>query len=280
MTLYVIGLDGAEPTLLRRWAHKGNLPAFERLFKQGASGELKTTLPPITFPAWKCYSTGKTPGKLGVYEWYAFERGMPSIETNDSSDFRSQEYWDLLVDEGYTPATVNMPTTHPPNTDDGVLCIAGSPASERGEFTKPESLKNDLLETIPDYRVKPSLVVGEASADELVNEAKELIDQRFDAAKWLTSEKNAHPVHFTVFVTDTVQHRLWDQPERLREMYKRVDERLAELLDDPDATVICMSDHTGSRRLRRHSIRTSGSPNAVILLLEGTGKKGYSPKWV
>lgn len=247
MTLYVVGLDGAEPSLLRRWADEGHLPAFARLFESGASGGLETTLPPITFPAWKCYSTGKTPGKLGVYEWFAFDAAGPSIETNDSADFRSREYWDVLADESYRPATVNMPTTHPPNTDDGVLCVAGSPASERETFTKPESLKDDLIDTIPDYRVKPDLVVGEASADELVAEAKELVDQRFDAAEWLVTEKDANPVHFTVFVTDTVQHRLWDRPERLREMYERVDDRLGTLLDDPDATVICMSDHGFTR---------------------------------
>lgn len=243
MTLYIVGLDGAEPSLLRRWADEGHLPAFGRLFEAGASGGLETTLPPITFPAWKCYSTGKTPGKLGVYEWFAFDSEGPTIETNDSSDFRSREYWDVLADKGYRPATVNMPTTHPPNTDEGVLCVAGSPASERESFTKPDSLKGELLEAVPNYRVKPDLVVGEASADELVAEAKELVDQRFAAAEWLAQEKDANPIHFTVFVTDTVQHRLWDRPERIREMYERVDDRLGTLLDDPDATVVCLSDH-------------------------------------
>lgn len=243
MSLYVVGLDGAEPSLLRRWADEGHLPAFSRLFEEGVSGGLETTLPPITFPAWKCYSTGKTPGKLGVYEWFAFDRDGPSIGTNDSSDFRSREYWDVLADKGYTPATLNMPTTHPPNTDDGVLCVAGSPASERGEFTKPASLKKELLEAVPEYRVKPDLVVGQASPNELVEEAKTLIDQRFDAAEWLAAEKGADPIHFTVFVTDTVQHRLWDRPERIRELYEHIDKRLGRILDDPDATVVCMSDH-------------------------------------
>lgn len=255
MTLYVVGLDGAEPLLLRRWADEGHLPAFDRLFEEGASGGLETTLPPITFPAWKCYSTGKSPGKLGVYEWFAFDSEGPTIETNDSADFRSREYWDVLADKGYRPATVNMPTTHPPNTDDGVFCAAGSPASERESFTMPDSLKEELLKAVPDYRVKPDLLVAEASADELVAEAIELIDQRFDAAEWLAHEKDADPVHFTVFVTDTVQHRLWDRPERLREMYERVDDRLGALLNDPDATVVCMSDHGFTR------IETGFHPN-------------------
>jgi predicted AlkP superfamily phosphohydrolase/phosphomutase len=257
MTVYVVGLDGADWSLLRddpdpearqcertAAAVSDDLEGFARVVREGVAGGLESTLPPITFPAWKCYSTGKTPGKLGVYEWFAFDRDTAEITTNDASDFRSREYWDVLAEEGLTPAVVNAPTTHPPNTDDGVLTVAGSPASERGEFTKPASLKGELLDEIPDYRVKPDLVLGTATADELVSEAKELVDQRFDAATWLADEKDADVVHLTVFVTDTVQHRLWDRPDRIRELYERVDDRLDALLDRDDAdAVVLMSDH-------------------------------------
>lgn len=246
MTVFVVGLDGADWALLRDGiaGPDPDLPGFARLIGDGVAADLRSTLPPITFPAWKCYSTGKTPGKLGVYEWFAFDRDGPSIETNDASDFRSREYWDVLAEAGTTPAVVNAPTTHPPNTDDGVLTIAGSPASERGEFTKPESLKGELLEAVPDYRVKPDLVLDEATPEELIAEATALTDQRFDAAEWLASEKGADLVHATVFVTDTVQHRLWDRPEDVRELYGRIDDRIGRLLDRDDAeAVVLMSDH-------------------------------------
>ncbi|MFC6725355.1 alkaline phosphatase family protein [Halobium palmae] len=257
MTVYVVGLDGADWSLLRENPDPeasgagGDAPSvasdlggFSRLVDEGVASGLRSTLPPITFPAWKCYSTGKTPGRLGVYEWFAYDRESNEITTNDASDFRSREYWDVLADEGFTPAVVNMPTTHPPNTGDGVLTVAGSPASERGEFTKPTSLKAELLDAVPGYRVKPDLVLGEASPDELVREAKTLTDQRFDAATWLAEEKDADVVHLTVFVTDTVQHRLWDRPERIRELYEHVDARLDALLDRDDAdSVFLMSDH-------------------------------------
>ncbi|MFC6825506.1 alkaline phosphatase family protein [Halopelagius fulvigenes] len=244
MTVYVVGLDGADWSLLRRWMDEGALPAFERLCAEGVTGDLRSTLPPITFPAWKCYSTGKTPGKLGVYEWFSFDRERCEIATNDSSDFRSREYWDVLADADRDAAVVNMPTTHPPRTADGVLTVAGSPASERGEFTSPESLKPDLLDAVPSYRVKPNLVLGEASPDELVTEARTLVDQRFDAAEWFAAERDRDLVHLTVFITDTVQHRLWDRPGHIRRLYERIDDRLGELLDDEGTeAVFLMSDH-------------------------------------
>jgi predicted AlkP superfamily phosphohydrolase/phosphomutase len=244
MTVYVVGLDGADWSLLRRWMDEGSLPAFERLRSEGVVGDLRSTLPSITFPAWKCYSTGKTPGKLGVYEWFSFDRDRCEIATNDSSDFRSREYWDVLADRGRNAAVVNMPTTHPPRTAEGVLTVAGSPASERGEFTSPRSLKADLLDAVPSYRVKPNLVLDEASPDELVAEAGTLADQRFDAAEWLASDRDRDLVHLTVFITDTVQHRLWDRPARIRRLYERIDERLGRLLDDPETeAVFLVSDH-------------------------------------
>lgn len=244
MTVYVVGLDGADWSLLRPWAEDGHLPTFAQVLDEGASGDLESTLPPVTFPAWKCYSTGKTPGKLGVYEWFAYDRQTNEISANDASDFRSREYWDVLADDGRRAGVVNMPTTHPPDAEDGVFIVAGSPASEREMFTSPESLKDGLLDEIPEYRVKPDLVLGEASADELVAEARELFEQRFRAATWLADEKDCDLVHTTLFATDTLQHRLWDRPEKLREAYERVDELLADLLtrDDADAVVL-MSDH-------------------------------------
>lgn len=244
MTVYVVGLDGADWSLLRPWVEDGDLPTFARILDEGASGDLESTLPPVTFPAWKCYSTGKTPGKLGVYEWFAYDRQTNEISANDASDFRSREYWDVLADDDRRVGVINMPTTHPPDAEDGVFTVAGSPASERETFTSPASLKDGLLDEIPEYRVKPDLVLGEASADELVAESRELFEQRFRAATWLADEKDCDLVHTTLFATDILQHRLWDRPDKLREAYKRVDELLADLLARDDAeAVVLMSDH-------------------------------------
>lgn len=244
MTVYVVGLDGADWSVLRPWIEDGDLPTFARILDEGVSGDLESTLPPVTFPAWKCYSTGKTPGKLGVYEWFSYDQETNKIMPNDASDFLSREYWDVLADHGVRSGVVNMPTTHPADAEGGVFVVAGSPANERKQFTAPKSLKTELLEGVPDYRVKPDLVLDEATADELVKEAQELFNQRFTAATWLADEKDLGLVHTTLFATDTLQHRLWDRPSKLREAYERVDTLLADLLarDDTDA-VFLMSDH-------------------------------------
>jgi len=65
----VIGLDGATWDLIEPWAEEGKLPTFKMLMENGTWGELESCIPFVTYPAWKCYSTGKNPGRLGVY-WF------------------------------------------------------------------------------------------------------------------------------------------------------------------------------------------------------------------
>src|SRR3972149_5932222 len=69
MKLAVIGLDSADWTLLDRLLHE--LPNIGIIRRGGISGPLTTCRPPVTIPAWKCYSTGKNLGKLGVC-WFAY----------------------------------------------------------------------------------------------------------------------------------------------------------------------------------------------------------------
>lgn len=71
----VIGLDGATLDLVRPWAESGYLPTFARLMKEGASGQLRSTTPPVTGPAWSSFATGKNPGKHGFFDFTSRARG-------------------------------------------------------------------------------------------------------------------------------------------------------------------------------------------------------------
>lgn len=73
--IIVIGIDGATWNVIDPLISEKKLPIIARLIKNGVRGDLETCIPHVTFPAWKCYSTGKNPGKLGVY-WFM----MPDIE--------------------------------------------------------------------------------------------------------------------------------------------------------------------------------------------------------
>ena len=65
----VLGLDGGTWNIIDPLVKAGKLPTIANLIHNGFRGDLESSIPHVTFPAWKCYSTGKNPGKLGCY-WF------------------------------------------------------------------------------------------------------------------------------------------------------------------------------------------------------------------
>ena len=59
--VFIIGWDGATFDLIKPWVAEGKLPNIARLLENGSHGELRSTLPPMTFPAWSSFLTGKDP---------------------------------------------------------------------------------------------------------------------------------------------------------------------------------------------------------------------------
>ena len=64
--VFVIGLDCAAPQLVfERW--RADLPNLAGLADQGLWGELQSSTPAITVPAWSSMLSSKDPGVLGFY---------------------------------------------------------------------------------------------------------------------------------------------------------------------------------------------------------------------
>ena len=75
----VIGLDAAEPTLLRRWSRSGDLPVLRRLLDDGAHADLETGS--RQFPDAAMYSayTGLRAARLGRYFFIEPRRDSPRL---------------------------------------------------------------------------------------------------------------------------------------------------------------------------------------------------------
>ena len=60
----IIGLDGVTFDLLRPFMDEGRMPNFKRLMDEGASGELTSTIPPVSASAWAStisFANGSSP---------------------------------------------------------------------------------------------------------------------------------------------------------------------------------------------------------------------------
>jgi predicted AlkP superfamily phosphohydrolase/phosphomutase len=62
----VLGLDGLDPTLIKRLIDAGRAPAFAKLAELGTFTPLATTMPALSPVAWSSFITGLTPGGHGI----------------------------------------------------------------------------------------------------------------------------------------------------------------------------------------------------------------------
>src|SRR3990170_1666122 len=71
--LLIIGLDGATFDVLNPLIAEGRMPRLREAIAAGASGRLRSTVPPITPAAWTTFLTGKNPGSHGVIDFERYD---------------------------------------------------------------------------------------------------------------------------------------------------------------------------------------------------------------
>lgn len=244
MKVAVIGIDGGCFETIQEWLDDGLLPNIRRLKENGVYGDLESCLPPVTFPNWKCYSTGKNPGKLGVYWWEIVDLKNKLIRIPSSQDFKGLEIWDHLNKCGFTTGILNMPTTYPPKKVKGFM-VSGGPESGDSRYTFPSSLERILRENY-DYRVHPKK--GDPRNTEVIEDMLNLINLRFRVAKELVEEWALDFLHVTIFYINVIQHFFWRSPLLLR-AWKILDKNIGDLESSFD-NVFLISDH-GSNKIKQ-----------------------------
>ena len=70
----ILGLDGLDYRLTRKFLGEGKLPHMAALASSGCFKPLATTIPPISPVAWSSFQTGVNPGKHNVFDFLAPDR--------------------------------------------------------------------------------------------------------------------------------------------------------------------------------------------------------------
>ena len=60
--VFIMGIDGMDPTILSRLIAEGKMPNFEKLAAEGSYQSLATSNPPQSPVAWSNFVTGMSPG--------------------------------------------------------------------------------------------------------------------------------------------------------------------------------------------------------------------------
>ncbi|MFB6357212.1 MAG: alkaline phosphatase family protein, partial [bacterium] len=138
----VVGLDGATFDLIEPWVEEGKLPHFEKFMWQGSWGELETTYPPLTAPAWSSFMTGCNPGKHGIYDFLSSDPS--SDEVVDYTSIEPPTLWDLFSQNNRKVGLVNLPVTYPPPDVNGHVISGLLSSNDRDESAYPPGLIQEL----------------------------------------------------------------------------------------------------------------------------------------
>lgn len=262
-----LGLDGAAWHKLDRMMDEGKLPNLERMVEDGTRAPLETVLPPVTCPAWRCSTSGKDPGQVGVFWWLNLDRSTGRITSPTADSFDTADVWDYLSEEDRRCAVLNVPMTYPPSPLDGIMVSGfGAPFEidlDADAMTYPPELQ-DRLEEEYDWKVG----IDDVNDPGGVEEALDLIRSRFELLLDTLEEDEFDYVHLTVFYINVLQHHFGDGPETERG-WKLIDEYLGKLPDD--LTKVVYSDHGHSHIERTFVINKYLIDNGYLSIESQTG---------
>lgn len=256
--VFVIGLDCATPQLVFD-KFRGDLPNIRQIIENGIYGEIESTVPAITVPAWMSMMTSKDPGQLGFYGFrnrknYSYDEMCFA----NSLMIEEKTVWDILSENGKQSVVIGVPPSFPPKRLNGYLIGCFLTPNTDTDFTYPRELKGEIWEKIGPYILDvPNFRTDDK--EHLLEQINDLMENRFRTVRYIMENK---PWDFFVFVEmgiDRIHHGFWEFMDQnhpkyepgnryehvIRDYYKAVDSEIGMLLEklDDQTIVIVVSDH-------------------------------------
>ena len=263
----IIGLDGAEWSLINQFREEGRLPNLSGLIERGASGPLNSTTPPMTLPSWSSMLTGCNPGTHGIFDFvHRDSRGDDwTLEFSNATHRAVPTIHEWLSLCGKRVASIAVPTTWPPSPINGVM-VSGfdSPVSTGidGTFCHPPELYAELQArfgglNFADFQESD---INQAWLTEARTLLLKEIERKEAIGQWLLEQEDWDCFMLLFGESDTASHHFWRfadpksprfdsslQPElrhTIRDVYERLDVAVGKLMDSGKAEVVCIcSDH-------------------------------------
>ncbi|MBI4355943.1 MAG: alkaline phosphatase family protein [Candidatus Omnitrophica bacterium] len=260
----VIGLDCLTPQLVfDQW--RGELPHLSRLMARGLWGRLKTTVPPITVPAWMSMMTGRDPGELGFYGFRnRADHSYHKLAYATSALVQEPTVWDLLSRAGKHVVILGVPQTYPPKPVNGCLVSCFLTPDTNAQYTYPAELKEEIRAVVGDY----VLDVHDFRTDDkqrILDQIYDMTAKRFRLARHLMQTKPWDFFMVHEIGIDRIHHGFWKymdathpkhEPgnpyqDAILRYYQFVDQQVGELiaLSGDETAVLIVSDHGAKRML-------------------------------
>ena len=270
--LLIIGLDGATFDLIKPWAAEGKLPTLAKLMLDGVSGDLESTLPPVTSPAWPTFMTGKNPGKHGVFDFIRPRAG--TFDMVNASQIKGKLLWEILSEASYAVGVLNVPITYPPRKVNGYM-VPGLLSPDQGKTVYPPDLLKPYEAALGKYRLTPNVQYKAGNEDEFIADLYDLIATQLRYALRLMQDHPTDVLMLHFLATDNGSHALWRFMDKMHPRYDpalaaKYGDALLKVYQQLDEAVRQVQEAASKMQPHRGTSRDAGC-NTIIMSDHGFG---------
>ena len=240
MRSVVIGVDGAEPSLLEKWID--DLPHLKKFYS--CYGRMESTLPPSSAPAWTSIVTGVEPEKHGIYDFFYYDEESHEIKVVSSRRRKTAAIWNLLDSIGKKSIVINVPLTYPPERINGII-VSGLLTPPGENFVEPVEIRKMLSDYEMEHLIVDDLPIrisAQYNPEKVMMLLNKWIESRSKAAIKLMKNFSWDFGMVVYRATDLVQHFMWGRDE-VFEIYKKIDGEIGRIMDNFKANYFIVSDH-------------------------------------
>jgi predicted AlkP superfamily phosphohydrolase/phosphomutase len=231
----VIGLDGVGLPLVQDLIARGIMPNLARIVAGGTLAPMRSSIPTISSVSWTGFTTGKNPGKHGVYGFTDMKPGTLSLFFPNFGSVRGDTMWDVAGRAGKRSIVLNIPGTYPARALNGLL-VSGFVAVNLERAVHPPELLGRLKTA--GYKIDVDYVNADQKPDAFFADTHAVLDARRRVYLDLI-ENEAWDLFIGVITEcDRLHHYFWsgyaDPGSALHakflDVYRRLDDVLGELV--------------------------------------------------
>lgn len=246
----VFSIDGVPYGLMERMFAEGVMPNLAKLAEQHRFCQMRSIQPCVSSVAWTCFSTGKNPGKHGIYGFIDRAPDSYNLAFPNTTVLTSKTIWEILSDAGKRVFGMNIPVSYPPRAVNGII-IGGFLSPNLDKIAYPAS-ESEYLKSIG-YVIDNDAAGARKDKRAFVKDLYQTHERRMEAMFHYLDQEDWDFFHTHVMGSDRANHFLFTQMEEghpefapaFFEYYRQVDASLGQLLEriGDETPILIFSDH-------------------------------------
>ncbi|MBI5710691.1 MAG: alkaline phosphatase family protein [Candidatus Eisenbacteria bacterium] len=257
--LCIIGLDCLTPQFLfGPWL--AEMPHLRGLMDGGIHGNLVSTIPPITVPAWMAMMTSQDPGMLGIYGFRnRASHGYEDTFTVNATHVKAKTVWNHLSRNRLRSIVMGVPLTYPPRPLRGVMVCDFLTPGKDVVWTSPPELASRLDDWAGGEYIIDVRDFRNERKRETLDQIYRMTNARFQAFRRLLSLEDWDFAMMVEMGPDRLHHAFWRYADPAHRLYRpgnefedvihryyvHLDGQVGRVLQElpKDVSVIVVSDH-------------------------------------